>query len=179
MRVDCIKKKTDASTPRLSTETSQCVKQRNLTHSYREVKKKQVMRYYSLYGRLLDKRLIHESFRRVKRNKGAAGIDRQSLAAFEANLDEELDNLLLELQEKRYQTQAVRRVTIPKGNGGLRKLGIPTVRDRVVQQALHSVLEPIFDPEFHPSSYGYRKGRGCHDAINKASMFIRRYRRQV
>ena len=136
------------------------------------------MRYYSLYGRLLDKRLIHESFRRVKRNKGAAGIDRQSLAAFEANLDEELDNLLLELQEKRYQTQAVRRVTIPKGNGGLRKLGIPTVRDRVVQQALHSVLEPIFDPEFHPSSYGYRKGRGCHDAINKASMFIRRYRRQ-
>jgi RNA-directed DNA polymerase len=141
-------------------------------------KKKQVMRYYSLYGRLLDKRLIHESFRRVKRNKGAAGIDRQSLAAFEANLDEELDNLLLELQEKRYQTHAVRRVTIPKGNGGLRQLGIPTVRDRVVQQALHSVLEPIFDPEFHPSSYGYRKGRGCHDAINKASMFIRRYRRQ-
>ncbi len=136
------------------------------------------MRYYSLYGRLLDKRLIYESWGRVKRNKGAAGIDRQSLAAFEMNLDEELDSLLLELQEKRYQAQAVKRVTIPKGNGGLRQLGIPTVRDRVVQQALHSVLEPIFDPEFHPSSYGYRKGRGCHDAINKASMFIRRYRRQ-
>ena len=136
------------------------------------------MRYYSLYGRLLDKRLIHDSFERVKRNKGAAGIDRQSLAAFEVNLDEELDKLLLELQEKRYQAQAVRRVTIPKENGGLRQLGIPTVRDRVVQQALHSILEPIFDPGFHPSSYGYRKGRGCHDAINKASMFIRRYRRQ-
>ena len=136
------------------------------------------MRYYSLYGRLLDKRLIYESWGRVKRNKGAAGMDRQSLAAFEMNLDEELDSLLLELQEKRYQAQAVKRVTIPKGNGGLRQLGIPTVRDRVVQQALHSVLEPIFDPEFHPSSYGYRKGRGCHDAINKASMFIRRYRRQ-
>lgn len=55
---------------------------------------------------------------------------------------------------------------------------IPTVRDRVVQQALRSILEPLFDPEFHPSSYGYRKGRGCHHAISKASLFIRRYRRQ-
>jgi RNA-directed DNA polymerase len=66
----------------------------------------------------------------------------------------------------------------PQRRGGERQLGIPSVRDRVVQQALRNILEPIFDPGFHPSSYGYRKGRGCHHAISKASLFIRRYRRQ-
>jgi len=66
---------------------------------------------------------------------------------------------------------------LPK-DGGERKLGIPTVRDRIVQQALRSVLEPVFDPGFHPSSYGYRKGRSCHHAISKAQLFIRRYDRR-
>lgn len=131
-----------------------------------------------MYGRLLSGQALYEAFIQVKRNKGAAGIDRQSLSAFEANLDEELSCLLLELKEKRYSACPVKRVTIPKDGGGERKLGIPTVRDRVVQQALRSILEPLFDPEFHPSSYGYRKGRGCHHAISKASLFIRRYRRQ-
>lgn len=135
-------------------------------------------KYYSLYGRLLDKRALFEAFKQVKRNKGAAGIDGQSLSAFEADLDTELSWLLLELKEKRYRARAVRRVTIPKEGGGERQLGIPTVRDRVVQQALRNILEPIFDPGFHPSSYGYRKGRGCHHAISKATLFIRRYRRE-
>ncbi len=135
-------------------------------------------KYYSLYGRLLSRRALYEAFIQVKRNKGAAGIDRQSLNAFEANVDVELTCLLLELEEKRYHAQPVRRVLIPKDGGGERKLGIPTVRDRVVQQALRNILEPIFEAGFHPSSYGYRKGRGCHHAITKASLFIRRYRRQ-
>lgn len=135
-------------------------------------------KHYSLYGRLLDKRALHEAFNQVRRNKGAPGIDGQSLNAFEMNLDAELSRLLLELKDKRYQAQPVRRVTIAKEGGGERELGIPTVRDRVVQQALRNVLEPIFDPEFHPSSYGYRKGRGCHQAISKASLFIRQYRRE-
>ncbi len=134
--------------------------------------------YYSLYGRLLSKRALHEGFKQVKRAKGAAGIDGQTLSAFEANLHGELDSLLLELKEKRYRPHPVKRVTIPKEGGGERALGIPTVRDRVVQQALRNILEPIFDPGFHPSSYGYRKGRGCHHAISKASLFIRHYRRQ-
>ncbi len=135
-------------------------------------------KYYSLYGRLLSKQALYEGFKHVRRNKGAAGIDGQSLSEFEMGLDAELTCLLLELREKRYRAQPVKRVTIPKDGGGERKLGIPTVRDRVVQQALRNILEPIFDVDFHPSSYGYRKGRGCHHAISKASEFIRRYGRQ-
>jgi len=135
-------------------------------------------KYYSLYGRLLDKQRLHEAFRHVKRAKGAAGIDGQSLSAFAENLDAELSRLLLELKEKRYQPQPVKRVVIAKAGGGERKLGVPTVRDRVVQQTLRCILEPIFDPGFHPSSYGYRKGRSCHHAISKAQLFIRRYDRR-
>lgn len=136
------------------------------------------MKYYSLYGHLLNKQLLHTSFEHIKSNKGSAGIDRQTLRAFEENLNEELNTLLLELKEKCYQAQPVRRVHIAKSDGGIRKLGIPTVRDRVVQQALRTILEPIFDPSFHPSSYGYRKGRSCHHAISKAELFIRKYRRE-
>ena len=134
-------------------------------------------KYYSLYGRLLDKHRLYEAFRHVKRAKGAAGIDGQSLRAFAENLDAELSRLLLELKDKRYQPQPVKRVVIAKAGGGERKLGVPTVRDRVVQQALRCILEPIFDPGFHPSSYGYRKGRSCHHAISKAQLFIRRHER--
>jgi len=135
-------------------------------------------KYYSLYGRLLSRQALSEGFKHVKKAKGAAGIDGQNLSNFEANLNRELDSLLLELKEKRYQPLPVKRVTIPKEGGGERALGIPTVRDRVVQQTLRNILEPIFDPDFHPSSYGYRKGRGCHHAISKAEVFIRGYRRQ-
>jgi group II intron reverse transcriptase/maturase len=111
----------------------------------------------------------------VKKAKGAAGIDKQSLSDFASNLSDNLDRLLLELQTKQYRPQPVRRVEIPKDGGGVRLLGIPTVRDRVVQQALNDLLTPIFEEQFHPSSFGYRPNRSCHDAINKATMFIRRY----
>jgi group II intron reverse transcriptase/maturase len=135
-------------------------------------------KYYSLYGQLLSMRRLYQAFKHVKRNRGAAGVDGQSLAAFEANLEVELSCLLSELKEKRYRAQPVRRVTIAKDDGGERQLGIPTVRDRVVQQAVRSLIEPIFDPDFHPSSYGYRPGRSGHHAIGKATLFIRRYRRE-
>jgi group II intron reverse transcriptase/maturase len=134
--------------------------------------------YYSLYGRLLNKRLLWRSFAHVRRAKGAAGIDGQSLSEFGARLDDELDQLWKELKDKQYQPQPVKRVMIPKADGGERYLGVPTVRDRVVQQALRELLEPIFDPHFHPSSYGYRKGRSAQQAIAKASQFIRRYGRE-
>ena len=135
-------------------------------------------KFYSLYGRLLDLRGLYNAFKQVKRAKGAAGIDRQSLSDFEQNLVENLTALHQELSLKTYQPQSVKRVEIPKDGGGIRLLGVPTVRDRIVQQAIVDVLDPIFDPNFHPSSYGYRKGRSCHHAINKASMFIRQYQRQ-
>ena len=133
--------------------------------------------YYSLYGRLLSKHALRQAFVHVKRAKGAAGIDGQPLSAFASRLEVELDRLLLELRHKQYRPQPVRRVEIPKDDGGVRLLGVPTVRDRVVQQALRTVLEPLFDPHFHPSSYGYRRGRSAHQAIAKASLFIRDYSR--
>ncbi len=134
--------------------------------------------YYSLYSRLLSKASLHEAFKRVKKNKGAAGIDGQSVQDFAQSLEGNLTQLLLELKEKRYQAQPVRRVEIDKDDGGKRLLGIPTVRDRVVQQCLSSIMTPIFDPHFHPSSYGYRAGRSCHQAISKATLFIRKYNKQ-
>lgn len=131
--------------------------------------------YYSLYGHLLSKERLHKGFKKVWKAKGAAGIDGQSLRDFACNLSDNLDQLLLELKTKQYKAQPVKRAEIPKDDGGTRLLGIPTVRDRVVQQTLSDVLTPIFETQFHPSSYGYRPNRSGHDAINKATMFIRRY----
>ena len=131
--------------------------------------------YYSLYGHLLNKERLYKGFKKVKKAKGAAGIDEQSLSNYAENLSDNLDQLLSELKTKQYKPQPVKRVEIPKEDGGVRLLGIPTVRDRVVQQALNDILTPIFEEQFHPSSFGYRPNRSCHDAINKSTMFIRRY----
>mgnify|MGYP001584337351 CR=1 FL=1 len=134
--------------------------------------------YYSLYGRMLNIAALYKGFKKVRSAKGAAGIDGQSLSDYADNLDANLNQLLCELQTKQYQPLAVKRVEIPKADGGTRLLGIPAVRDRIVQQVLLSLLQPIFDPEFHPSSYGYRPKRSCHDAISKATLFIREYSRR-
>lgn len=131
--------------------------------------------YYSLYDRLLHRRALARAFAKVRRAKGAPGDDGQTIADFEANVEDELTRLVHELRTKTYRPHPVRRVTIPKPGGGERNLGIPAVRDRVVQQALLDILQPIFDPEFHPSSYGYRPGRSCQQAVAKATMFVRQY----
>jgi group II intron reverse transcriptase/maturase len=127
---------------------------------------------------MLSKERLHKAFQKVKSAKGAAGVDGQTIEDFAGDLQEKLDMLVKELREKSYRPQPVKRVEIPKAGGGKRKLGVPAVRDRVVQQALLEILQPIYDPEFHPSSYGYRPGRSCHQAIAKATMFIRDYKRQ-
>jgi len=134
--------------------------------------------WYSLYGRLLSKGSLRLAFYKVKSANGAAGVDGQSVKDFAESLEDNLSRLLNELQEKSYRPLPVLRVEIPKATGGIRLLGIPSVRDRVVQQALLEIMQPIFDPGFHPSSYGYRPGRNCHQAITKASMFIRKYGRK-
>lgn len=131
--------------------------------------------YYSLYDRMLSYKNLEIAFKKVKASKGAAGIDGQTIKDFAKSREKNLSMLIHELKTKQYFPQPVKRVEIPKPGGGIRKLGIPTVRDRVVQQALREILEPIFDPGFHPSSYGYRPGRSCHHAISKAGMFIRQY----
>ena len=131
--------------------------------------------FYSLYDRLLSSKALKMAFRKVKSAKGAAGIDGQSVHDFAEQEDENVAQLVSELRSKTYRPQPNRQVIIPKDNGGERTLGIPCVRDRVVQQALLNLLQPIFEPQFHPSSYAYRPGRGCHQAIAKVTKFIREH----
>lgn len=132
-------------------------------------------KYYSLIDKVYALSNLYASFRSVKRNKGAAGIDNQSIEDFEDNLVENINQLQEELRNKTYQPSPVRRVEIPRPDGRKRPLGIPTVRDRVVQQAIVNVIQPIFEPDFHPSSYGYRPGKSCHHAVAKAQQFLVRY----
>ena len=131
--------------------------------------------YYNLYDRLLSAESLQRAFRKVKSNGGKPGIDGQTVEAFAQDLPGQIVMLVSELRDKSYQPLPVKRVVIPKDGGGIRELGIPPVRDRVVQQALLEILQPIFDPTFHPSSYGYRPGRSAHQAIAKATLFIRGY----
>ena len=134
--------------------------------------------YYSLYDRLLGLEGLRRAFRKVRSAKGAAGIDGVRLNDFAEAKEDNLQSLLQELREKQYRPLPVKRVWIPKPGGGERMLGIPAVRDRIVQQALLNILQPIFEEDFHPSSYGYRPGRSCHQAISKATMFVRKYEKR-
>lgn len=131
--------------------------------------------FYSLYDRLLSSQVLKAAFRKVKSAKGAAGIDGQSVHDFAKQEDENVAQLVYELRSKTYRPQPNRQVAIPKDDGGERLLGIPCVRDRIVQQALLNLLQPIFEQQFHPSSYAYRPGRGCHQAIAKVTKFIREH----
>jgi len=131
--------------------------------------------YYTLYGRLLEEKALNRAFKKVKSANGSAGVDGQSIKDFNQDLEGNVGQLQKELQEKSYTPLPVLRVEIEKEGGGTRKLGIPAVRDRVVQQALLDILQPIFEEDFHPSSYGYRPGRSCHQAITKSELFIRKH----
>ena len=129
--------------------------------------------FYSLYGQLLEPERLKAAWQKVRRNKGAPGTDNVSCQDFEANLYPNLKQIQTELKEKRYRAQAVKRVEIDKADGGKRLIGIPTVKDRIVQQGLHDLLSPIFEKQFHPNSYGYRKRRSAIQAISRATHLIR------
>jgi group II intron reverse transcriptase/maturase len=122
---------------------------------------------HSLTGRITFPLLL-DSFKAVKRNRGAAGIDKVSIKMFEANLLDNLHALCRDLKNGSFEPFPLRRVFVPKNDTELRPLGIPAVRDRVAQEALRRLLSPIFEPLFHPSSYGFRPGRNCHMAITQA-----------
>lgn len=132
---------------------------------------------HSLTGRITPPIML-QAFRSVKRNRGAAGIDKVSIGLFEANRDENLHALMRDLKKGLFQPKPLRRVHIPKGPGSKEKrpLGIPIVRDRVAQEVLRLVLTPIFEPHFHRCSFGFRKGRNCHMAIEEALRYHRQDR---
>jgi RNA-directed DNA polymerase len=118
---------------------------------------------------------VWEAFKRVKANQGAAGVDGQSIAEFEANLSGNLYKLWNRMSSGSYLPPPVRRVNIPKANGGTRPLGIPTVADRIAQEAARRYLEPILEPLFHVDSYGYRPGKSAIDAVRTARQRCWRY----
>jgi len=124
-------------------------------------------RWYSLMDKVCARRTLDASWKRVRRNKGAAGVDAVSVERFAAHAERYLDEVSEALRTGTYRPQGVRRVFIEKTGGGQRPLGIPTVKDRVVQGALKLVLEPIFEREFCSWSYGFRPGRSAKDALRE------------
>ena len=118
--------------------------------------------------KILERDNLNLAFKNVKANKGASGIDELSIEETEKFIKEHKNQIVWQLYNRKYQPQPVRRVEIPKANGGVRKLGIPTVLDRVIQQAMVQVLSPIFEPYFSEYSYGFRPNRCCQMAIIKA-----------
>jgi RNA-directed DNA polymerase len=116
----------------------------------------------------ISKQEVWEAYKRVKANKGAAGVDEQSIAGFEKRLKRNLYKIWNRMSSGSYFPPPVRTVKIPKANGGERKLGIPTVSDRIAQMVVKSRLEPEVDPLFHPDSYGYRPGKSALDAVGQA-----------
>jgi RNA-directed DNA polymerase len=121
---------------------------------------------HSLTGRITPE-LMWDAFRNVKRNRGAAGVDKISIQMFESNLGQNLMALMRRLKDGTYQSQPLRRLHIDKGGGKTRPLGIPAVRDRVAQEVVRQLLSPLFERIFHNDSYGFRPRRGCHMAVTR------------
>ena len=127
----------------------------------------------TLMEAVLSSANVKRAWRRVKSNRGAPGIDGMHIDDFPAYAREHWPAIRQSLHDGRYQPQPVRRVMIPKAGGGERALGIPTVVDRVIQQAIAQVMTPIFDPDFSDSSYGFRPRRSAHDALRQVRADIK------
>lgn len=128
-------------------------------------------KWFSLIDKVYTPENLQAAWVKVRRNKGAAGVDHQTIGSFGRDLEENLRRIGEQLRQGSYTPRPVLRKMIPK-DGGERPLGIPTVRDRVVQQALRQVLEPIYEATFAPGSYGFRPGRGAHDALTKVDALL-------
>ena len=125
-----------------------------------------------LLEEILSNQNMNEAYKRVYRNKGASGVDGVSVEELKAHLREHKDELRTQIRNRKYKPAPALRVEIPKENGKMRKLGIPTAVDRVVQQAINQKLSPIFEQQFSEYSYGFRPGRGCEMAVTKALEYI-------
>jgi group II intron reverse transcriptase/maturase len=128
-----------------------------------------VKKVHSLIDKVYQRKNLEMAWEKVKANRGSGGVDGQNLESFAAQADQQLDRLQSELKEDAYQPQPVRQVQIPKAGkpGEFRTLGVPTIYDRVCQQALLNRLEPIFEPVFDEANFGYRRGRSPKDALRK------------
>jgi RNA-directed DNA polymerase len=132
-----------------------------------------------LLERVVERSNMRLAYQRVVENKGAAGVDNLAVSELKDWLVVHWPSVKQALLEGRYKPQAVRRVDIPKPSGGMRTLGVPTVVDRLIQQALHQVLQPLFEPSFSDGSFGFRPGRNAHQAAQRAQAFIRAGKRWV
>jgi RNA-directed DNA polymerase len=129
--------------------------------------------WYSLMDKVYAPKTLALAWERVRGNQGAAGVDGQSVERFATGAETYLAELNRDLREGTYRPQSVRRVDIPKGDGQTRSLGIPTVKDRIVQTAVKLVIEPIFEVQFLATSYGFRPGRGCKDALREVDALLK------
>src|SRR6266436_7329756 len=141
---------------------------------YRKAKNEPGYRFYMLYDKIYREDMLSHAYQLARANQGASGVDGQSFADIESRgLREWLTGIRQELRNRTYQPQPVRRVIIPKPGGGERPLGIPTIRDRVVQTAAKLVLEPIFEADLDPAAFGYRPKRGADQAIQAVLTLLR------
>lgn len=147
---------------------------------YLRSKQHKEQRFYSLYDKVSRWDILEEAWRRCRQNRGRAGVDNQTFEDIESSgLTSFLTGLREELIQRRYKPSPVLRIGIPKDDGKIRYLGIPTIRDRVVQMACTILMEPIFEPEFHEDSYGYRVGRSAHQAVKQIEGYLKQGYRHV
>ena len=130
-------------------------------------------KWFSLMDKVFAPKTLALAWAKVRVNKGVAGVDGQSIERFAAQSDLYLAELAAALKGGTYRPDAVKRVDIPKGDGRTRPLGIPTVKDRIVQQAVRLIIEPVFEHGFSEGSFGFRPGRGCHDALREVDDLIK------
>jgi RNA-directed DNA polymerase len=145
--------------------TEETVEQQN-PHAVRGKQGKK-QKVHSLIDKVFSRKNLELAWEKVKKNRGSAGIDDVTIAQFEVRKEDYLELLHRKLRDGTYRPKPVKRVEIPKADGGVRKLGIPAVLDRVCQQALVQRMEGIFKPTFLDSSFGYRPGRSPHEAMRK------------
>lgn len=147
---------------------------------YLKAKQEKGFRFYILYDKIFLPFMLREAWERVKANGGSAGVDGQTIEGIEkAGVEEFLRTLSEELRQQTYQASAVKRVWIPKSDGGKRPLGIPTIKDRVAQMSCKMVIEPIFEADFEDSSYGFRPKRSGQEAIAKIKEYLKSGKTEV